>query len=191
MVAERFDATCWDSKKMKIRILLLAAVCLFSVRLQAAAVDYFLKIDGIEGESADAEHRGEIEILSWSWGASNASTGGQTSRAVFQDLQISKRLDKSTPLLMLACAQGKHIPEVIITLRKAGEPPQKYYKVTMQDCIVSSYQTSANSGEGDRPMESFSLNYTKIKFEYTPFDATGRPLEPVIFGWDLELNKPF
>lgn len=174
---------------MKARVLLLAVLCFLTLSARAAAVDYFLQIEGVEGESADQEFPRSIEIESWSWGVSNQAVagGGGTGRATFQDFQITKRLDKSSPKLMLACASGKHYPTVIITMRKAGDPPQKYYKITMQDCIVSSFQTSGQNSDS-RPAESLSLNYTKISFEYTPYDATGRPLDPVIFGWDLVNN---
>lgn len=177
---------------MKIRALLLAALFALNLNVRAAAVDYFLKIEGIPGESADEQHRDEIEIYSWSWGASNPVTvggGGQTTgRAIFQEFQVVKQLDKSTPLLMRACAKGAHIPSAVLFVRKAGATtPVTYYKITMQDCIVSSYQTSANGG-GDRPTESLSLNFTKISFDYTPYDANGRPLDPITFGWDLATN---
>jgi type VI secretion system secreted protein Hcp len=178
---------------MKARVLLLAALFVINLSVRAAAVDYFLKIEGVPGESVDADHRGEIEVLSWSFGVSNpvsVGAGGQTAgKATFQDFQIMKSLDKSTPLLMKACAKGTHIPQAILFVRKATATgtPVTYYKVTMEECMVSSYQISAPNG-GDRPSESLSLNFTKITFDYTPYDANGRPLEPVIFGWDVINN---
>src|SRR5919201_674377 len=91
-----------------------------------ASVNYFLKIDGIGGESADDKHKGEIDILSFSWGATNSSSAGSggsgagTGKATFQDIHFTKLIDKATPILLSSCASGKHLDNAVLTCRKAG-----------------------------------------------------------------------
>ena len=79
-----------------------------------STADYFLKIDGIEGESEDDKHKGEIEILSFSFGASNAGSmsyggGGGTGKVAMQDFNFTKRHDKASPKLFLHCCNGKNL----------------------------------------------------------------------------------
>ena len=136
-----------------------------------AIVDYFLKIDGIPGESNDSKHKAEIEIESFSWGATQSGTashgGGMgAGRVNMQDFHFVMKVNKSSPKLMLACAQGDHIKNAILTCRKAGKEQQEYLKITFSDLLVSSYQTGG-SGHGDVvPTDQISLNYTKIEIEY-------------------------
>lgn len=136
-----------------------------------AMVDYFLKIDGVPGESMDSKHKGEIEIESFSWGATQSGTsahggGAGAGRVNMQDFHFVMRVNKSSPKLMLACAQGDHIKSAILTCRKAGKEQQEYLKVTFSDILVSSYQTGG-SGHGDVvPMDQISLNFTKLEIEY-------------------------
>src|SRR5262245_7006243 len=99
-----------------------------------AAVDFFLKIEGIDGESTDDKHKGEIDIQSFSWGVTNtgshgAGGGGGTGKSVFQDLHFTTHVNKSSPKLMLACATGEHLKKAVLTVRKAGKDQQEYYKV--------------------------------------------------------------
>ncbi|HEX9375606.1 MAG TPA: type VI secretion system tube protein Hcp [Actinomycetota bacterium] len=128
------------------------------------AVDMFLKVDGIPGESLDSKHKGEIDILSFSWGASRATdpTGGAVG---LHDFSFGHRLDFASPQLMLACASGKHIPTALLTVRKSTQKaPVEYMKVTLSDCLVSSFQSG---GHGEAlPTESFSLNFAKVKIFY-------------------------
>jgi type VI secretion system secreted protein Hcp len=111
-------------------------------------VDYFLKIDTIEGESQDSKHKGEIDIDSWSWGATQtgahaAGGGGGAGKVAMQDFHFTMKVNKASPKLMLACANGQHIPKAVLTCRKAGKEQQEYMKVTMSDLLVSSYQAAA------------------------------------------------
>ena len=120
---------------------------------RAWRVDYFLKIDGIQGESPDKTHKSEIEIESFSWGATpDAGTashggGGGAGKVQMQDFHFVMNVNKASPKLMLACAQGEHIKSAILTCRKAGKEQQEYLKVTFSDLLVSSYQTSGSGGE--------------------------------------------
>jgi type VI secretion system secreted protein Hcp len=158
-----------------------------------AVTDYFLKLDGIEGESQDDKHKKEIDVLSFSWGASNSGSmaaggGGGTGKSSFQDFHFTKGADKASPNLFQSCASGKHIPKAVLTVRKAGEKQQEYYKITLSDVLVSSYQAGGHGGDGAVP-ESFSLNYSKIEFEYAPQKKDGT-LEGKVYGkWDVKANK--
>jgi type VI secretion system secreted protein Hcp len=174
-------------------LLAVAAVTLFTaLPAHAAAVDYFLKIEGIDGESTDATHRGEIIIESFSWGMSNAGTfagggGGGAGKVSMQDIHFTRRLDKASPMLMLACATGQHIPTAKLTCRKSGSDGSQveYYTITLNDVLVSGVSTGGTSGD-PLPTESISLNFTKIEWVYVPVDADGKPGEPVRAEYDLD-----
>jgi type VI secretion system secreted protein Hcp len=176
---------------MKLRSLLFCAGLLIAaIPTRGAAVDYFLKLDGIPGESADEGHKDEIEILSFSFGATQTggtTGGGGAGKVVFSDISFTKPVDKSSPLLYLQCAQGKHIPTAILYGRKAGERPTDYYIIKLTDVLISSVQTSGASGD-ERPTESLSLNFTKIEFSYARQKPDGSLEPPIQTGWDIKLN---
>src|SRR5438552_4737693 len=107
------------------------------------AVDAFLKIDGIPGDSLDAQHKGEIELLSFSWGESNAATvahgsGGGAGKAVLQDFHFTTKTSQASPRLMLACSNAMPIKEATLTVRKAGAQ-QGFIKLKLTELLVSSY----------------------------------------------------
>jgi len=141
------------------------------------AVDYFLKIDNIPGESMDKTHKGEIEIESWSWGATQtgtASRGGGlgAGKVEMSDFSLVKNVDKASPSLMLACAQGDHIKSASLVCRKAGKEQQEYLKITFSDLMVSSFHTDGSSGS-PLPSEQVSLNFSKVEYEYKEQKADG------------------
>ncbi len=146
-----------------------------------AAADYFLKIAGIPGESEDKKNPNEIQLESWSWGQSNAGTfafggGGGGGKVNMQDFHFVMKMNKASPLLFVKCAGGDHIDEAVLTCRKAtgvGGGQEAFLKITFSDLLISSYQTGGH-GSGDViPMDSISLNFAKIKMEYSPQDAKG------------------
>lgn len=160
------------------------------------ALDTFLKIDGIPGESTDDKHKDWIEVLSYSWGvtqpasATASSAGGGThERANFQDLSIVKTLDKASPKIALACANGTHIKEIILELcRAAGDEKLKYMEYKLTNCIISSVSNGGSGGS--ECTESVSFDYGKIEWTYTQQkrpDGSGGGNVPA--GWDLEKNK--
>jgi len=159
-----------------------------------AQVDYFLQIDGIKGESTEDKHKGEIDLQSWSWGETNSGSmghggGGGTGRVVMQDFQFVAQMSKATPALMLACAQGKHIEHATLTCYKAGGDKQEYLKIKLSELVVSSYQTGGGPGAGSvLPTEHFSLNFSKIEYEYKPQKTGGGGDGPVKAGYDLRLG---
>ena len=116
-----------------------------------ALVDYFLKIDGIPGESQDAKHKDELQVLSFSFGESQAGTmafgsGGGAGKVQMQDFHFIMNVNKASPKLFLACATGDHIPKALLTARKAGKDQQDYLKVTFTDLLVSSFHASSFAG---------------------------------------------
>jgi len=156
------------------------------------ASDMLLEIDGIKGESQDSKHKDTIEIESFSWGCSNAGTfaagaGGGSGKVNFSDINFSTHVNKASPLLAFHCASGKHIKKAVLFVRKAGEKQEDYYKLTLEDLLVSSYQSAGANG-GGTPADSFSLNFAKIKFEYAPQKADGSIEAHIPFGWNLKEN---
>jgi type VI secretion system secreted protein Hcp len=160
-------------------------------------MDGFVKIKDIDGESTDSQHAAWIEALSYSFGVSNSSSpasavgGGTTERSNFQDISITKFLDKASPKLMFACASGKHVEEVEIHFMKAvGDKQEKALEIKLTDVIVSSYQMGGSRGDG-LPTDSFSLSYAKIEQTYYALDnKTGASTGSVPAKWDLKQNKP-
>ncbi len=181
-----------------------------------ATVDYFLKIDGIDGESTDAKHKDEINIESFSWGATNSGnaahgSGGGVGKVSPQDFHFVMRFNKASPKLFLACASGEHIKGAILTARKAGGDQEDFLKWTLTDCLVVSYQTGANTnavpestggkeepspeataarnaGAG-APEDEFILDFTKLEVSYRTQNADGRLGDEVKAGWDFGTNR--
>jgi len=160
-----------------------------------ATTDFFLKLEGVKGESTDKKHKGEIEIESYSLGLTNTGSfsqapgaGGGSGKVNFQDAHFSKKLDCSSPLLKLACATGQHIKEALLVCRKAGGDQQEYLKIKLNDCLISSYQVGGHGGDNLIPTDQFSINFAKINIEYMPQDAQGKVGNAVRAGWDLKAN---
>ncbi len=159
------------------------------------AVDFYLKIDAIEGESTKKGVEKQIELLSWSWGESNAGSmshggGGGTGRVSMNDFCFSMTVCKASPKLFLACATGEHIPKAILTCREAGKEQQDYLKITFTDLIISSYQIGGSSGADGKPVDQCSFNFSKIEWEYKEQSKDGKLGSPIKAGYDLKtLNK--
>ena len=161
------------------------------------AFDAYLKVQDIDGESTDDKHADWIEILSYSTGVVQASSGSASSgggasaeRADFQDFSIVKALDKASPKLALACANGTHVPEVTLELCRAGGDKLKYMEYKLTNCIVSSVRPGGSSQGGETlPLEEVSFNYGKIAWTYTQQKrADGSGGGNVSAHWDLEKN---
>lgn len=158
-----------------------------------AQVDYFLKIEGIEGESTDSKHKSEIDVLSWSWGETNSGDfhgrgGGGAGKVSMQDFNFVMTFNKASPKLMLNCAIGKHIPTATLACRKAGGEQQEYLTIKFTDLLISSYQTGGSGGDVI-PIDQISFNYGKIEFEYKPQKEDGSLGSPMKAGYDLKANK--
>jgi type VI secretion system secreted protein Hcp len=159
------------------------------------AVDMFLKIKGIQGESKDDKHKDEIDVLSWSWGETQTGTfaaggGGGAGKVAMQDFHFVMKVNKASPKLLQACATGSHIGDVTLVCRKAGgKEGQEFIKVVFADCLVSSYQTGASSGGDEIPTEQISLNFAEIKYDYRAQKADGTLDGPVSAGYNIQKNK--
>ena len=157
-----------------------------------AAMDYFLKIDGVKGESTDSKHKEAIDVLSWSWGESNAASfgtggGGGAGKVQMQDLHFTATVSKASPVLMLNCATGMHAAKAELIARKAGGAQEEYYKITLTEVFVTSYQIAGSSG-GGLPTDQVSLSFSKFEMEYKPQDDKGKLGSPVKAGWDRAKN---
>jgi type VI secretion system secreted protein Hcp len=156
------------------------------------ASDIFAKLGDIKGESVDAKHKDEIEVLSFSWGLTNsgattAGGGGGAGKATFQDLSIVHKIDKASPLLMQACATGAHLKEATITHRKAGKEQQDYLIIKMNDIIITGVTDGDATGQGGS--ETISLAFAKIDLEYKPQKPDGSLDAGIHFKFDLKANK--
>ena len=157
------------------------------------ATDYYLKLDGVDGESTDDKHKGEIDVVSWSWGVTQMGThqsggGGGAGKATPSDLNVMMYVCKASPKLFLACATGEHIKTAKLTFRKAGGQQQEFMTVLLSDVLVSSFQAGGSAG-GELPTDNFSLNFGKIEVEYKPQKPDGTLDSPVKTGYDYKLNK--
>ncbi len=159
------------------------------------AEHWFLKIDGVDGESTDAVHKNEIDVLSWSWGVSQTGVsapgggGSGAGRAQFQDFHFVAKLSKASPKLFLAAASGSHFKWAALAGVRAtgGGKGAEYLKYKLTDVLVTSVNHSASDPEP--PVEQFSLSYSKFEIAYSPMSAKGTLLPPVTAGWDVKANK--
>lgn len=158
------------------------------------ASDYFLRIDGIPGESTDAKHKGEIELLSWSWGESNAGGGGGGGGAGRGKPSLSSfsylaNFSQASPLLMQACLTGQRIKSAVMSARRSGADggAGDYLTFSMTNVLVESCQESA---DGEAPTESISLTYGSFHIQYHAQNGDGTLGSPVQAGWDLSKNTP-
>jgi type VI secretion system secreted protein Hcp len=159
------------------------------------AVDFFLKLGNIKGESQDSKHKDEIDILSWSWGMTQSGSSQSSSKGVtagrvsVNDISFTKHVDKATPNLLRFCCSGTAIPEATFVARKAGgKAPLEYLKVKLSQVIVSSVQSGGNNGD-DRPVETFSLNFGHFELEYVPQKSDGSGEAAVPMQWNIQTNK--
>ena len=158
-----------------------------------AQVDYFLKIDGVDAESNDKKHKGEIELESFSWGQSQSGTSGRgggagAGKVQPQDFSFVKRLDKASPVLLIGCATGKHFKSAVLTARKAGGEQQDYLKITMEDVLISSYQVGGSSHSEVVPMDQVTLNFAKLEMSYKGQQADGTLSGEVKQKYDFSQN---
>jgi type VI secretion system secreted protein Hcp len=158
-----------------------------------ASVDYFLKLDGIPGESTDSKHKNEIDIESWSWGQNNDGShayggGGGAGKVAMHDFSFSMKHNKASPKLFLACATGDHIKEAMLICRKAGKEQQEYLKIKFSDLLISSYNTGGSNGEVV-PVDQITFNFSKIEFTYAPQKPDGKLDSPVVHHYSVKENK--
>jgi type VI secretion system secreted protein Hcp len=140
------------------------------------AIDSFLKLGTLKGESVVKGFEDQMQILSWGWGmtqtgTTHAASGGGAGKVEVHDLQVVKIIDAASPNLALSCAKGTHYDSAVLTMRKAGGTALEYVTLTLTDVIVSSYSV-AESG-GDQLQDTVALNFAKFKYSYQPQDNKG------------------
>jgi type VI secretion system secreted protein Hcp len=192
------DTQISSSNAMKtLRTLCVAVGILSAVALTPAQAEseLVLKVDGIPGDSAAPGHLNEIDVSAVAFGASQTGireAGGKASarRSSLTPFSITKKVDKASPKLFLACATGQHIQSAVLTFRdvEAGTAPYEYLTITLTDVLISSYQLGGNAG-GDLPLESISISYSKIEYKYVGRQPNGQLLPPVIVTFDVLKNK--
>ena len=156
------------------------------------ASDIFAKLGDIKGESIDDKHKDEVEVLSYSWGVTNAGsmgygTGGGEGKATFHDLSFTHKIDKSSPVLLQYCATGVHLKEATITHRKAGKGQQEYLIIKLNDVIVTGVTHGGNGADGSS--ENVSLAFAKVDLQYKPQKPDGSLDAAVHFKYDLKAQK--
>ena len=156
------------------------------------AVDMFIKIDTVDGESKDSKHKKDIDVLAWSWGMSNSGSahvggGAGAGKVNVQDLSFTKWVDSATPKLHLACCDGKHFKDATLVVRKAGEKPVEYVKIKLEEVIITSISHGGSGGE-DRLTENITLNFAKVSLDYVPQDDKGAAGTAIPMTWDIAAN---
>ena len=152
------------------------------------ALDSFLKLDGIKGESQVKGFEEQIQILAWSWGMSQSGsaqsgTGAGAGKVNVSDISFTHYVDSSTPTLMGACCSGKHFPKATLTMRKAGgDAALKYVTITLEDLLI----TSVSTGGEDLLTENVTVSFARYKFAYQPQSKQGGAGGGEITqGWDM------
>jgi type VI secretion system secreted protein Hcp len=159
-----------------------------------AVVDYFLKIDGVEGESQDAKHPKEIQLQSWGFGETQQGTfsaggGGGAGKVSMDDFTFVMSTNKASPLLFQKCANGEHIKSAILTVRKAGKEQLEYLKWTFTNLLVSAYNTSGTAGSDLLPIDQISLNFEKVQIDYKEQNPDGTLMGAVTKFYDLKQSQ--
>ena len=153
--------------------------------------DTHIKFDGVDGESTHEKHKGEIDVLSWTWGVSNAARvaggGSGVGKAVPGEFHFTHSYDKASPNLAKYCASGKHFATVAMTARKAGGAQEDFLKISMKEVFVTSVQPGGTS-TGD-VVENVSMTYREVEFDYKPQDDKGALGGSVKFGWNVDTTK--
>jgi len=155
------------------------------------STDSHIKFDGVEGESTHKDHKGEIDVLSWSWNVSNntslAGGGSGKGKANPGDFVFTHTYDKASPILAKQCASGKHFKTVKLTARKAGEGQKDFLVVSMKEVFITA--VSPSGGHGGEIIENVAFTYKDIEFEYKAQDDKGGLGGAVKFGWDVATTE--
>ena len=158
------------------------------------ATDYFLKLEGssFDGESKKLDKH--IDVLSWSWGQSNGATvstgeGLSAGKVTAQDVSLTFKLNKATPYIIKACANGEHLKSATITCRRAGTDPQDFLIMTLSPVVISSYSTGGSEGGDDVPLDNVTLCFAKLEYKYAPQKADGKLDKQIPVAYDYSSAK--
>ena len=157
------------------------------------AQDIFLKLTGIRGESRDASHPDEIEVLAWEWSADQPSAtrsgaGSMTGKCAANDLTIEHYVDRASPMLMLHCLKGNHIENAVLVARNAGDMPLEYLKITLHDVLITRINSIANVNMARR-REEVQLSFARVRQKYVAQNAQGGSGGTIAAGYDLKTGK--
>lgn len=157
------------------------------------ASDYFLKLDGIKGETKDSKHKDEIDLISFSWGinqtgSATAGGGAGAGKAVATDFEVAMPVNRASPLLFSACVTGKHIASGTLSVRRVSKEQAEYLKFKFTDIVITGYQESGNVEE-EKPLDVVRFNYAKIEMSYAPQKPDGSLDIPVTGNFDFKAGK--
>lgn len=157
------------------------------------AIDMFLKLATVAGESVDSVHAGEIDLLSWSFnahqtGVSNTGGGAGAGRVSLGDITLTKKVDRSSPTLFALCCSGTHLDSATISVRKAGGEALEYLHVKLEHVLITSVQEAGSDGQ-DQLVEQVSLGFKRVGLIYTPQRDDGSGAPTVSAGWDVGANQ--
>ncbi len=133
----------------------------------------FLKVQGVTGEASDKDHKGEIDVVSWSWGMDapvSVISGASSGMISVGELHVVKRVDQSSPTLMGFLRNRKRVPSAQLVVRKAGTSPLEYFKIELENVQVNGLKAESYESE---LVEHLRLGFSKVKVSYTPQSATG------------------
>jgi type VI secretion system secreted protein Hcp len=141
------------------------------------AIDTFLKLGDLKGESQVKGFEDQIQVLAWSWGMSQSGTthhgtGGGAGKVNVQDLSFTHYVDSASPALILACCKGTHYTEATLTMRKAGGDPLPYLTIKLTDVIITSVSGGGSAGE-ELQTQNVTLNFAAFEVSYQPQDNKG------------------
>lgn len=156
------------------------------------AQDIFIKIGSLKGESQDKQFKEWMDVLAWSWGATQTGSfhgggGGGTGKVNVHDFSFTKRTDITSPKLVGKVCTGEHYDKVEVKARKAGGKPFVYLEYTFEDVIISSYSTGGSSAD-ETISENISFNFAKFKIKYNQQSKTGAQDVDDSFTFNVQQN---
>ncbi len=156
------------------------------------AVDYYLKIDGIQGEATDQDFKDQINLLSFSWGGSQVSSAGTRTagsgagKVELSDFSVTKHFDKSSPQLFKSLVAGTHSATAVLSAVKAGAGGKPFLKISFEELFVTSQHVSAAD---ELPTESVSFSYKQIKIDYSTQNEKGTLTPTASQTYNIGTNK--
>jgi type VI secretion system secreted protein Hcp len=155
----------------------------------APRVDYFLTVDGISGESADARHEGAIEILDWTFGFTQSArpgggAGGGAGRVTAEPLVVVARTSSASPAIVSSVVSGRHHATASLSARRSGERQEDFLVITLEDVLISSYHAAPHPDDG-APLDVVGLSFARLRYEIGKQRPDGTIGAPVTAEADL------